>query len=292
MELSQIRYFILTAQLQNMSQAAHALGIAQPTLSKHISNLEKELGTQLFDRSGKKLILNERGQRFLDGAMLSLEELENATASVQDESIESTLVLGLFCISEAFMKCLGSFSSQNPETALNVYQLHGSPTEIDTNKFDALLYTGDTLFRRYRGSLAYTEKYSLAVHKSSELSVKGSVSVGDLTEQKLVFIKYDKKGFDLPYHLYNNITSSRQSHVYTNSYELQRQMISAGCCVGFVPDGCIQSYASDENIVLIPISDDGFSQDIYIGFKREKHLSASGKLFLSYATEYFSLKEA
>lgn len=249
MELSQIRYFILTAKLQNMSQAARALGIAQPTLSKSLSNLESELGVLLFDRTGKKLVLNERGQRFLEGAIISMEELENAAAAAQDKTVD-TLQLGLFCVSERFMACVSGFMKKQPEIGFSISQLDGSPDKIDTNKYDALVYPGGTGFRKYRGSLAYTERLFHAAHKNGAPE------------------------------------ESRQPPV-TNSYEILRLLVSYGSCTGLVPEGSAESFRSDPNIVLTPT---GETRDVFIGFKREKHLSDGGRLFLEHVSEYFSLQ--
>ena len=54
MELKQIEYFLQLAQMQHVSQAADFLNISQPTLSKSLSNLEKDLGVPLFDRVGNR----------------------------------------------------------------------------------------------------------------------------------------------------------------------------------------------------------------------------------------------
>lgn len=80
MTVSQLRYFACVAQVQNLSKAAQMLHLSQPSLSKSISKLEEELGAPLFDRAGKRLLLNERGERFLESAQLILQELEGATA--------------------------------------------------------------------------------------------------------------------------------------------------------------------------------------------------------------------
>lgn len=65
MELSHIHEFIVLAECGSYHEAAELLFIAQPSLSKHIKSLEKELGFELFDRSGKKTVLTEFGQSFL-----------------------------------------------------------------------------------------------------------------------------------------------------------------------------------------------------------------------------------
>lgn len=289
MELGQIKYFILTAQLQNMSKAALALNIAQPTLSKSITNLEKELGTQLFDRSGKKLILNERGKRFLESVEPAIEELENAAITAKNRTADYTLNVGLFCMSERFISCLSSFFYQNPELLLNLNYLYDNLDEIDTNDFDILIYPREPLFRRYRGQRAYMERYLLAVHKDNPLAVKSQVSLSDIQNENFIFIKYDTKRYDNSYYLYRSFMQVKKNFNFCNSYELQRLMISFNQGIGFVPEGGAGAYLGDDNIVLIPIGNDQFEQEVFIGFKREKHLSVYGQLLVAFVTEYFNL---
>lgn len=55
MELKEQRYVCTLAEYGNLTRAADRLYISQPALSIYISNLEKHLGTPLFDREGKKI---------------------------------------------------------------------------------------------------------------------------------------------------------------------------------------------------------------------------------------------
>ena len=60
MEIRVLRYFLAVAREENISRAAEVLHITQPTLSRQISQLEEELGAQLFVR-GKRLMLTDAG---------------------------------------------------------------------------------------------------------------------------------------------------------------------------------------------------------------------------------------
>lgn len=62
MDIRILKYFLEIAKEQNITHAARNLHIAQPPLSRQLSNLEEELGTPLFIRSGKRMILTEEGR--------------------------------------------------------------------------------------------------------------------------------------------------------------------------------------------------------------------------------------
>lgn len=64
MELLQLKYFQTVARLEHMTKAAEELHIAQPSLSKTIARLEKDLGVPLFDRQGRQITLNSFGKYF------------------------------------------------------------------------------------------------------------------------------------------------------------------------------------------------------------------------------------
>ena len=64
MELRQLQYFRATADNGSLSKASAVLGIAQPTLSRAVRQLEAALQTQLFHRHGRGIRLTEQGTQF------------------------------------------------------------------------------------------------------------------------------------------------------------------------------------------------------------------------------------
>jgi len=80
MELRHLRYFVVTAEAQHFTRAAELLGMAQPPLSQQIRQLEQEVGTPLFDRTGRGVVLNDAGHAFL---VCAQDILQRAQAAVQ-----------------------------------------------------------------------------------------------------------------------------------------------------------------------------------------------------------------
>ena len=86
MELPQLRYFLAVAETGNFTRAAERSHVTQPSLSQQIINLENEVGHKLFHRLGRKAVLTEAGQTFLERAKRILFEVEDATRELSDHS--------------------------------------------------------------------------------------------------------------------------------------------------------------------------------------------------------------
>ena len=61
MELRVLKYFLMAAREENITKAAQLLHVTQPTLSRQLMQLEKELNVKLFERSRHRIILTEDG---------------------------------------------------------------------------------------------------------------------------------------------------------------------------------------------------------------------------------------
>lgn len=78
-----IKYFVTLAEYKHYTKAANALCITQPSLSHAISQLEKELGVPLFERSGRNTTLTRFGQEFLVYAKQTLSTIDEGVESIK-----------------------------------------------------------------------------------------------------------------------------------------------------------------------------------------------------------------
>ncbi len=78
MDLKQLEYFVRVAELSSFTRAAHAIGIAQPALSRQVRLLEVELRQNLLLRNGRGATPTEAGQLLLDHARGILHQVERA----------------------------------------------------------------------------------------------------------------------------------------------------------------------------------------------------------------------
>lgn len=124
MELYQIRSFIVVATELHFGRAASRLVITQPTLSRQIAALEKDLGVPLFERYGRRIRLSPAGRMFLDRA----EDLvRRADAAARDAQRAAVGELGELrvgsvqsAIPEALPRLLTGFRIAAPDVRLSV----------------------------------------------------------------------------------------------------------------------------------------------------------------------------
>jgi len=83
MTLQQLRYFRTLAKVRHYTRASQELYISQPSLSYSITELEKELGVNLFEKHGKKISLSAQGELFLKYADDSLRQLDEGIEKIK-----------------------------------------------------------------------------------------------------------------------------------------------------------------------------------------------------------------
>ncbi|CAM3027059.1 transcriptional regulator CynR [Prescottella defluvii] len=84
LELRHLRYLLAVAEHGNFTRAAEDLHISQPTLSQQIKQLERTVGVQLLDRTGRAVRLTDAGAVYAEHARRALRDLNAAERAVHD----------------------------------------------------------------------------------------------------------------------------------------------------------------------------------------------------------------
>jgi LysR family nitrogen assimilation transcriptional regulator len=97
MELRTLRYFVRIAEAGSISAASRQLRVAQPALTRHIRNLEKELGVSLFERTARGLLLSDAARQLLSDGRQILADLDHAKSRAQSFApvIEGSVTVGI-----------------------------------------------------------------------------------------------------------------------------------------------------------------------------------------------------
>ncbi len=134
MDTRQLAAFCEVVERRSFSQAAERLGVTQPAVSLQIRALERRVGTQLLDRSGRRVEPTEAGWRLFHGAqrMLQLETQLLDEVSAGDGEIGGTLVLGASTGPAAVMvpQLVCEFQTRHPAVRVSL-SVHDTQTVVD-----------------------------------------------------------------------------------------------------------------------------------------------------------------
>ena len=125
MDITQLKYFIVTAEERSVSRAAERLHMSQPPLTRQIHALEEQLGVTLFTRRPHGVELTDAGRSLLDHALSIKTQVEQATEHLRRVSNgqEGRLDLGVFgsAVLSTIPQLLSHYSSQYPKVRLSIH---------------------------------------------------------------------------------------------------------------------------------------------------------------------------
>ena len=144
--LDAMQAFVRVVEKGSFSAVAKERGIGQPAVSKQISALEEELGTELIHRSSRSIALTEPGRDFYESALHILDDFENATSRIgrgqtAPKGLIRVTVPPTFARLHMVSK-LPSFFAAYPDIAIEM-STSESPTTIIEDGFDLAIHSGD-----------------------------------------------------------------------------------------------------------------------------------------------------
>ena len=95
MDIKQLEAFCMVVRQGSFSRAARVLGVSQPTVSAHISTLEKELGCELLIRTSKSILPTDKGATLLGYAqgIMSLRQKALEELSREDSRYTGSITI-------------------------------------------------------------------------------------------------------------------------------------------------------------------------------------------------------
>lgn len=194
MEIQTLRYFLEVAKAGNMTRAAEILHVSQPLLSKCVKELEDELGTQLFIRKSRGIVLTEAGLLLRQRAdeIVALAEKTKSEFRALDDLIGGDIHIGC---AEAdgfkyFVRLICDLQKKYPRV---VYHLYSGDSELTTYKLDrglldfVILSHANIDLKKYnRVTLPAKNRWGVIMRKDSVLAEKSEITRADIVDIPII----------------------------------------------------------------------------------------------------------
>ena len=252
MELRHLRYFVAVAEELHFGRAAERLRIAQPPLSRQIRDLERELGTPLFERGPRGAELTAAGRAFLPEARLTLAQAERAQRTAQRAARGETGRLRVGFVDAAtnsgiLPDVLGFFRMHLPAIGLSLFEMDPAQQAeaLRDGRIDlGILQSPPADAERWlRMDSVHNEPLVAAIPRGHRLASRARLALADFAEEP--FILFPRHVAPV---LYDDIMARCRAARFTPrvvqeaaGWHTVASLVSAGVGVALVPRSLAQS---------------------------------------------------
>lgn len=194
-ELRLLKYFIAVAQEGNITKAADALHITQPTLSRQLTQLEEELDTVLLERGKKKVLLTDEGMLFFQKALEIVELTDRAEREFKNRNlIGGTVVIGAVESTASLIipELIGNFVREYPNAAFELYSNYSNDVRerLDKGLIDVglLMDSGDIEKYNYV-RLPQKDVWGILARTDDPIAEKSEIHIRDIIKSPLIIPK-------------------------------------------------------------------------------------------------------
>ena len=297
MTLQQLKYVTTIANIGSISEAAKRLFVSQPSLTKAIKELEKEMGITIFDRTNKGITVSKEGERFLGYARQVLEQaalLEEQYKSQSGGKKQFSVSTQHYSFAvNAFVELLKGAGIDQYDVSLRETQTYEIIDDVAHMKSEiGLLYYND--FNRpvlekliHTNELTFTELFTAHPHifigKTHPLAHKEVVSMDELEEYPYIsFEQGDHNSFYFSEEIFSTVVRPKHIRVRDRASLFSLLLGLDGYTVS---SGVIDEEVNGENIISVPLAEEGLMHIGYIT-NNKMHRSRLGQEYIQALEQY------
>lgn len=284
MELRQLKYFVMSAEYLNFSEAAKHLYITQSTLSQQIKQLENELGFPLFLRNSRHIILTEAGEEFLPFAQKTIQDAEDGVQRLFDlQNVKTgTLRVGVtYSLSSVLTEGLLRFMKQYPNVKLEIcYETVNSLLVLlKARKLDFVLsYKPVNEMPEIDTISLFENSLSAIVSSSHPLADRKNITLMELQHLSLVLPSRELQARMMLERLMEGKDFVLTSQVELNETNILLQMVSTGSYVTVLSASAV---FGSKRFKAVPLDEPGNLMEASMLTLKGAYQKASAKEFIN-----------
>ncbi|EKN63639.1 LysR family transcriptional regulator [Neobacillus bataviensis LMG 21833] len=295
MELRQIYYFIEVAKREHVTEAAHALHVAQSAVSRQIVNLEEELGVDLFIREGRNVKLTPIGAMFLEQMQQAIKLIDNAKREVEEhlDPEKGTIRIGFPSSLAAYTlpTAVSAFRERYPNVKFQLNQ--GSYKHliegVINGEFNlALIGPVPKKEKKIKGKTLFTENIVALLPQAHPLAAKKLLTLNELRDDSFVLFPNGYILREIIVTACSQLGFEPQVSFEGEDIDAIKGLVSAGLGVTLIPEITLID-SLPRSTVKIPITEPNVSRTVGVIIPSERELLPTEKLFCEFLGEFFSI---
>lgn len=297
MDIRQIETFVEVVRLESFSKAAEKLFITQPTVSNHITALEKEVGSELIDRSGRLFRITPTGQILYEHAEKIIDQINNAKYEIDayDQGLQGKISILSSSIPREYIlpDLIKSFLEEHPKIS---FSLQGSDSKeaikrilTYENDFAIVGKMNDNPKLDFVKLVKDTSVLIVPNDKFENLENGDTVKFEDILDESFILREYGSASLETIINaIYQSSKDARKLRIVgtCDDNEAIKSLVSKGVGLSFMNKIAIERDIKEKRFKYLNIKGVDFSRDFYFLYHREKPLSPLGKRFKDFVLDY------
>lgn len=297
MNLKQLESFSYIIETNSFSEAAKKLFLTQPTISSHISLLEKELSTQLLIRTTKDVTPTDAGKKLYTYAkqMLQIQNTILEEFHVKSEDEKNVITLGASSIPEQYIlpEILPKYLKKNK----NEFKIGQGDSfeiinqvvnkEIEIGLVGTQIETSNCIFEPF-----YKDKLVVITpvnQKYLQMKEEG-FHIKDLLKEPII-MREEGSGTRKEIKKFLNhmkINDGSLNIIATlNSTEAIKRSVANNMGISIISNLAVQDYIKDKRVLAFDLAEENIYRNLYIVRNKEMYMSKSSLKFIKFMREIF-----
>ena len=295
MNYHELKYILCIAKYQNLTKAAQELYISQPTLTKHLQKLEREMGTKLFSRSGNSYTPTFAGRKYMEYTRKILQiqqdwekELKDLTENNEGELNVAFPLMRSTCMVPQIMT---SFFQKYPKVKVNILEEAYSIQEklLLNDQLDFGIFNEVHKHPKLEYELLKKEEILLIMHPEHPLAAAGSVSThGIYPKLDLSLLAEEPFILHFPEQTTGQLSLEALKAAHIKPYvpiqsrntETCVKLCMQGLGMCFTPETYVQNMDLPVKPACFSIGEDGVFSTLTIAYRRGTYLPQYARDFI------------
>ena len=269
MEIRHLKLIREVAQTKSLSKAKEALFLSQSALSHQLKELETQLGTQIFHRVNKQLILTTAGKMVLESAERILQELEETEQSIKRlvSGQTGTIRLATQCYTcyHWLPSLLTDFKREFPNVEIEILHNNAADTEDQVLRGDidlAVIYESSDYPNLHYKELFQDEMFAI-VPKGHPWTEKPFLEATDFENQQIIIHSFPLETVTLFKQVLIPEGIQPKNVIQVQVLEAIIEMVKAGLGVNVMAKWIVEPFLKGHDIELVPVTKRGIHRKWY-----------------------------
>lgn len=302
MDFKQLEAFAYVVRLKSFSRAAEQIYLTQPTISNHISTLEKELDTKLLERGSKMVYPTPSGKILYDYAERMLNLREDAICAVRryNKELKGSLSICASTVPSQYVlpKVLTDFREEYPNVVFQIArQDSGQVVDTILNRNAVLGFTGTANEDKDIAFEAFTNDRLVIITPNNEKyrAMDNHNFDVNLLRHEPIVLREEGSGTrkEMEHFLQQLNIGMAELNVVAqfDDPDSIKHAVSRGLGISIISKAAVEDYVSFNQLLTFELENVVMDRKLYMVYRKGGTMPFIGEVFMNYVRSYFDRKE-